>query len=97
MPQMENQQHGLGVSSEMMLNQDMTGPEIYTTQADQSSHLRNPSYASDLGQADQFAPPTINIEPAPVSRQASFGPDGEQMEGALSPPTSASKFAAVSD
>lgn len=85
---MEGQQHGLGVSSELLLNQGMPAPEIYTTQIDQAGHLRNQSY--DMGQADQFAPPTINIEPAPVSRQASFGPHGEQMEGALSPPTGAS-------
>lgn len=78
MPTME----GLGVQQEMM----MPPPEVYTTQPD---HIRGQSL--DMGQADQFAPPTINIEPAPVSRQQSFGPQGENLEGALSPPTSQSK------
>jgi transcription factor CRZ1 len=76
MPTME----GLGV-------QEMV-PEVYTTQPDMG-HMRGQSL--DMGQADQFAPPTINIEPAPVSRQQSFGPQGENMEGALSPPSSQRK------
>ena len=88
-PQMEGQ--GLGVQQGILLSQGMPQPEVYTTQAEQYGHMRNQSLASDLGQADQFAPPTINIEPAPVSRQQSFGPQGEMFEGALSPPTSQRK------
>ena len=90
MPQMETQQgltQGLGVSSDAM---GMPVPEVYTTQPEyRPAHLRNQSLG-EMGRADQFAPPTINIEPAPVSRQASFGPDGGPLQGALSPPNSAS-------
>ena len=53
-----------------------------------SLHNRNSSAVSDMGQADQLAPPTINIEPAPVSRQASFEPENNNVQDALSPPTS---------
>jgi transcription factor CRZ1 len=93
MPTMEGQTQGLGVSNtDMLLNQGLSmppPPEVYTTHADPfPAHMRNQSLASDIGQADQFAPPTINIEPAPVSRQGSFGPHGEQIHGALSPPAS---------
>ncbi|KAL9109410.1 MAG: hypothetical protein Q9227_005917 [Pyrenula ochraceoflavens] len=74
-----------------------SGPEIYTTQPPTSSsslphgHHRNHSNFSDMGQADQFPAPTINIEPAPgVSRQGSFEPDREENDiDALSPPTRA--------
>lgn len=97
MPHMDHNQPGLGVNpGDMSLNQGMgmAGPEIYTSQVDSygSNHLRHLSTVSDIGQADQFAPPTINIEPAPVSRQASFGPQGEILEGALSPPQTSSTF-----
>lgn len=90
MPSMEGQQLNMGQD---LLNPGITmgAPDIYTSHAE-ASHMRHASLA-DIGQADQFAPPTINIEPAPVSRQASFGPAGEQVEGALSPPSgSGSKF-----
>ena len=83
MPSMEGQ--GLGVQ------QEMPQPEIYAPQAI-PAHMRNQSIVSELGQADQFAPPTINIEPAPVSRVSSFGPQGEHYEGALSPPGSSGKL-----
>jgi hypothetical protein len=83
--------HGLGVGQDMMMAPSMVPSEVYTTQPDQG-HLRNQSMVSDMGQADQFAPPTINIEPAPVSRQASFGPHGEHFDGALSPPNSQRMF-----
>lgn len=84
LPSMEGQQIQMGHD---LLNPSMGlgGPEVYTTRPD-SGHMRHASLG-DMGQADQFAPPTINIEPAPVSRQASFGPQGEQLEGALSPPS----------
>ena len=103
MPHMEGNQPGPGMDgSGLHLSQPMgiPVPDVYTTQPPQyqiqppvvpSNHLRNTSVVSDLGQADQYAPPTINIEPAPVSRQQSFGPAGEEMEGALSPPSSSSK------
>ena len=88
MPSMEGQ--GLGLQQEVPLNQ-MQPPEVYTTQAEQfPAHMRAQS-VTDMGQADQFAPPTINIEPAPVSRQGSFGPHGEHFAGALSPPNSQRK------
>jgi hypothetical protein len=93
LPSMQDQQLPMGND---MLNPGMglSGPEVYTTQPG-SGHIRHASLG-DMGQADQFAPPTINIEPAPVSRQQSFGPQGEQMEGALSPPSgSGSKYSSV--
>ncbi|KPI36592.1 Transcriptional regulator CRZ1 [Cyphellophora attinorum] len=81
-PTLESQQLNVGQD---LLNPGLMGPpDIYTSQAENSMHQ---DALADIGQADQFAPPTINIEPAPVSRQASFGPAGEQIEGALSPPS----------
>ncbi|KAK5104050.1 DNA-binding transcription factor [Lithohypha guttulata] len=54
-----------------------------------SLHNRNLSSVSDMGQADQFAVPNIQIDPAPTSRQPSFGDRGEMDENdALSPPSS---------
>ncbi|OAL37190.1 hypothetical protein AYO20_03366 [Fonsecaea nubica] len=97
MPNMEGNQQGLGLDgSGLRLGQPLgiPVPDVYTTQPPQyqppvvpSNHIRNTSVVSDIGQADQFQPPTINIEPAPVSRQQSFGPQGEATEGALSPPS----------
>ncbi len=103
LPHMEANQQGLGLNRDSSLNPPLgiPVPDVYTTQAPPyppvvpSNHMRTTSMLSDIGQADQFAPPTINIEPAPVSRQASFGPQGEAMEGALSPPSNNSKFAHV--
>ncbi len=101
MPHMESNQPGLGLNEDMNLNQPLgiPIPDVYnTSQANAyppilaSNHMRNTSVVSEIGQADQFAPPTINIEPAPVSRQQSFGPQGEAMEGALSPPSTSSTF-----
>jgi hypothetical protein len=88
---------GLGLGQDLMLNQSqsqMPGPEIYTTQAESYSnmvptHNRHGSTISDMGQADQFAPPTIQIDPAPVSRQNSFEPGTNPFgDGNLSPRTS---------
>ncbi|RMZ78838.1 hypothetical protein DV738_g3556, partial [Chaetothyriales sp. CBS 135597] len=91
MPQMDQSQHGLGVGHEMLLSQGMgiaPRSELYAAPVDvYSDHIRNQPLATEIGQADQFAPPTINIEPAPVSRQGSFGPQGEQLAGTLSPPS----------
>lgn len=100
MPQMDASQQGLGLNQDLTLSQPMgiPVPDVYTTQPTAyppvvpSTHARNASLVSDIGQADQFQTPTINIEPAPVSRQQSFGPQGEAMEGALSPPSSNRKF-----
>ena len=91
----------LGMGPEFMLQQGIQnhmpepGPEIYTTQPDESfrtmsqMHARHASVVSDMGQADQFPAPTINIEPAPVSRQPSFEPETNNLADNLSPPTSA--------
>ena len=89
---------GLGVTQSFALQNHMggPGPEIYTTSAaDQypsmaQIHAQNGSTFSEMGQADQYAPPIINIEPAPVSRQASFEPEQTSFTDALSPPTSKS-------
>lgn len=91
---MDSQQAGLGLSQpEIALNQSMAMPSDYSNQQNfaqsnilPSNHLRNTSVVSDIGQADQFEPPIINIEPAPVSRQQSFGLQ-ENTEGTLSPPS----------
>lgn len=94
------QNHGLGMGADFLLQQGMQnhmpgpGPEIYTTQPEESfrsmsqMHARHTSVVSDMGQADQFPAPTINIEPAPVSRQASFEPEMSNLGDNLSPPTS---------
>ncbi|KAL2400441.1 C2H2 finger domain transcription factor crzA [Exophiala dermatitidis] len=95
MPEMDPSLQGLGLNQDFTLSQPMrmSVPEIYPVHATAyppvvpSNHLRNTSVVSDIGQADQFEPPTINIEPAPVSRQQSFGPQAEGTEGALSPPS----------
>ena len=63
-------------------------PEIYTHQPEESFpsfQLRNGS--TDLGQAAQMAPPEINVEFAPPSRQSSFEPTTANNDlDALSPP-----------
>jgi transcription factor CRZ1 len=92
---------GLGMGADFMLQQGMQhhivgpGPEIYTTPAEDSfrsmSHMhdRHPSVVSDMGQADQFPAPTINIEPAPISRQGSYEPEANNLLcDNLSPPAS---------
>ncbi|MCJ1368254.1 hypothetical protein MMC16_007396 [Acarospora aff. strigata] len=90
-------QHGLGISQEnpFMLSQTTSNqfgvgpaPEIYTHQPEESFpsfQLRNGS--TDLGQAAQMAPPEINVEFAPPSRQSSFEPTTANNDlDALSPP-----------
>jgi hypothetical protein len=97
------QTHGLGVSQEVMIGQHSLGqnnggpgPEIYATQPEESytdmspMHNRNDSTVSDMGQANQYVTPSINIEPAPVSRQASFEVEDRNFADALLPPTSKS-------
>lgn len=82
-------QHNLGQTS-----LGGPGPEIYATQPEEpyrevtQLHGRNDSAMSDMGQADQYVTPSINIEPAPVSRQASFEVDASPYQDALSPPGS---------
>lgn len=94
------QNQGLGMAPDFMLQQGMQdhmpgpGSEIYTTQPDESfrnmsqMHARHTSIVSDMGQADQFPAPTINIEPAPVSRQGSFESEMNNLGDNLSPPAS---------
>lgn len=43
--------------------------------------------SSEMGQASQMAPPSINVELAPPSRVPSFGPENEGDMDALSPPS----------
>lgn len=85
-------QQGLGVDSQKT---DMSSNELFPGQLNYQMgtiHNRNLSSVSDMGQADQFAPPTIQIDPAPVSRQQSFGPQGEvDSSNALSPPSNSSR------
>ena len=94
------QNQGLGLSQDVMLNHSQSqmsgipGPEIYSSQTEPYSnmvalHNRHGSALSDMGQADQYAPPTIQIDPAPVSRQNSFEPGNNAFgDGNLSPRTS---------
>ena len=77
------------------LGMSNSGAEMFTaTAADDTAgrppmlHVRQASGMSDMGQADQFPAPTINIEPAPVSRQASFDNGMNQLGDTLSPPSS---------
>lgn len=97
------QTHGLGMSQEVIMaqhnlgqNNGGPGPEIYATQPEDAftdmsqMHSHNDSIISDMGQADQYVTPSINIEPAPVSRQASFEVDNRNFADALQPPTSTS-------
>jgi len=82
-------QHNLGQ------NNTDPGPEIYATQPEESyveMQNRNDSTVSDMGQADQYATPSINIEPAPVSRQASFEVEAKPFTDALLPPASKSCY-----
>jgi transcription factor CRZ1 len=93
------QNQGMGMAPDFMLQQGMQthmpgpGPEIYTSQPDESfrsmsqMHARHTSVVSDMGRADQLPAPTINIEPAPGSRQASFEPESGNLGDNLSPPT----------
>lgn len=95
-PRLMPQQEGLGLSNEMMLNQGFMPGEMFSQEQPFQSmgamHNRNQSVVSQMGQADQTQPPAIHIEPAPVSRQQSFGPQGEAMQNALSPPSMGRKF-----
>ena len=61
------------------------GPEIYTDNTMSNMHMRNGS--TDMGQAAQMAPPEIQVEFAPPSRNSSFAPEkqGADMD-ALIPP-----------
>ena len=85
-------QHNLGQNS------GGPGPEIFAPQPEDSSaeisqmQNRNDSTVSDMGQADQYVTPSINIEPAPVSRQASFEVETKPfaVADALQPPASKS-------
>lgn len=90
-------QHGLGIIQDntFLLSQNTNnqfgggpGPDIYTQQPNESFpnfQLRNGS--ADLGQAAQMAPPEINVEFAPPSRQPSFEPTKANNDlDALSPP-----------
>lgn len=94
------QNQGLVMEPDFMLQQGMqsqipgAGPEIFAAQPEDSFqsmsqlHARHTSVVSDMGQADQYPAPTINIEPAPVSRQASFEPETNNLGDNLSPPAS---------
>ena len=89
---------GLGISQEsqfILPSNDLNGqfaggpgPQIFTGQGDpgyQGFPMQHDS--SDMGQAAQMAPPEINVELAPPSRQHTFEPSlAENDLDALSPP-----------
>lgn len=63
------------------------GPEIYTSQPETYSPFAARHGSGDLGQAAQMAPPEINVEFAPTTRQPVFEPSAtENDHDALSPP-----------
>lgn len=65
------------------------GSEIYTTQPEQFPPFQPEERlgSNDMGQAAQMAPPEINVEFAPTTRQPSFEPPAMENEfDALSPP-----------
>ncbi len=63
------------------------GPEIYNGQPEAYSPYTPRHGSSDLGQAAQMAPPEINVEFAPTTRQSSFEPPSTENDlDALSPP-----------
>ena len=84
-------QQGLGLESQQQHGYGAEGLFSNQTFNMGSMHHRNLSTISDMGQADQIVPPTIQIDPAPVSRQQSFGPQGEMAANALSPPSSSNR------
>lgn len=90
-------QPGLGLPQEnnFMLSPDLRsfgggpGPEIYTGQPDDFSQFGVRHGSGDLGQAAQMAPPEINVEYAPNTRQTGFEPSRPETDlDALSPPES---------
>lgn len=89
------QSQGLGIAQEGMMAQTNVALHVaqgFPNQADSgfqtaAMHGRNVSTTSEIGQADHFAPPTIQIDPAPISRQASFGPNAGNIANSLSPPS----------
>lgn len=89
-------QLGLGLPQEnnFMLSHDLhsnfdgaAGTEIYAGQADTFSPFGARHGSGDLGQAAHMAPPEINVEFAPTTRQSSFEPSrSDNDHDALSPP-----------
>ena len=99
-------QHGLGIGQEnhFMLAPNVSnqfgggpGPEIYTHQQEESFptfQLRNGS--ADVGQVAQMAPPEINVEFAPPSRQSSYEPTKANSDlDALSPPERGKQYYSI--
>lgn len=63
------------------------GPEIYTSQPEKYSSFAARHGSGDLGHAALLAPPEINVEFAPTTRQPVFEPSAtENDHDALSPP-----------
>lgn len=65
------------------------GSEIYTNQTEQFPQFSTEDQLgpNDMGQAAQMAPPEINVEFAPTTRQPNFEPPRYESEfDALSPP-----------
>lgn len=98
-PQMSPHHQGLGISQENpfgILNSTEIsnqfsggpGPQIYNGQSEPDfSNFRLKHETSDMGQAAQMAPPEINVELAPPSRQQHFELHNTENDlDALSPP-----------
>lgn len=87
--------HGLPQESSFLLSQDMQNfsggsrSELYAGQPEDFSQFGARHGSGDLGQAAQMAPPEINVEYAPNTRQSSFEPSRPETDhDALSPPES---------
>ena len=86
---------GMPQDNNFMLSSDLQnnfngqpGPEIYTTSPSQNfGQFAMRQDSGDMGQAAQMAPPEINVELAPPSRQSNFEPLRPENDlDALSPP-----------
>lgn len=86
---------GMPQDTNFMLSHDMQnnftrqpGPQMYTNPPGQDfGHFPMRNDPSDMGQAAQMAPPEINVELAPPSRQSQFEPLRPDNDlDALSPP-----------
>lgn len=95
MPQQQHQQplpdytslNNFGFSSDMVQQNGANYDNFQSTVSEPFPNLPTDNSQGDFGQADIMSPPEINIDFAPPSRQASFGPPqpGSQ-EDTLSPP-----------
>ncbi|KAL3424726.1 hypothetical protein PVAG01_04007 [Phlyctema vagabunda] len=91
---------GFGPQSHFMLNNNGFAPSnVYGNQShEQFPQIQQGQGSLDMGQAQQMAPPEINVEFAPASRQNSFEPPKPSLDqDALTPPERGRRRRAASD